>query len=317
MRLFGFGGGKNEESPEAKQRREASILNLQQGGLPLNAIDRLREQAGRQNTPQHLFTSDLSVNELAVIHQAGYEPLGQVMGSSIYHVGWQWTPNYNYGWSGSSGELQVLTQAYYEARHLAIGRLLQEATLLGATGIVGVRLERKEYEWGSSLLEFAAIGTAIREADIPPMPPGSVAPFVSDLSGEEFWMLRQAGYRPVGFVVGNCSYYCIPNWNTRNVTQGGIFGGGWQNQELPDYTQGVYNARSLAMQRMEHEARVVHAEGVVGADIEVDAEPIEVDLGNDQKRLDILYHFTAIGTAIAPYQGRWPVFSVLNTVSLK
>jgi len=31
----------------------------------------------------------------------------------------------------------------------------------------------------------------------------------------------------------------------------------------------------------------------------------------------MIYHFTAIGTAIAPYTGRWPVFSVMNTVSLK
>ena len=315
MRLFGLGGGK-DESPEARERREASVRNLEQGGLPLNAIDRLREQASRQGTPEHFFTSDLSVNELAVVRQAGYEPLGQVMGSSIYHVGWQWTPNYNYGWSGTSGELTVLTQAFYEARHLAIGRLQQEAALLGATGVVGVRLERKEYEWGSSLLEFIAIGTAIRETGVPAMPPGTVQPFVSDLSGEEFWMLRQAGFRPVGFVVGNCTYYCVPTWSTQNATRGGFFGGAWQNQELPDYTQGVYNARSLAMQRMEQEARTVDAVGIVGADIEVEAEPREVELGNDQKRLDMLYHFTAIGTAIAPYVGRWPIFTIQNTVSL-
>ena len=199
MRLFGLGG----ETPEEKairERREASQRSLEAGGLPLNAIDRLREQASRQNTPQHFFTSDLSVNELALIRQAGYAPLGQVMGSSVYHVGWQWMPN----WSGTSSELVVLTQAYYHARHLAIGRLQQEAALLGATGIVGVRLERKAYEWGASLLEFAAIGTAIREYDVP-APDGSRArgetpsvptlPFVSALSGEDFWMLRQAGSR--------------------------------------------------------------------------------------------------------------------------
>ncbi len=312
MRLFGFGGGNSgdREAERARQeRQEASRRSLEQGGLPLNAIDRLREQAARQGTPGHLFPGDLSVKELTLVHQAGYEPLGQVMGSSIYHVGWQWMPT----WSGSSGELEVLTQAFYQARHLALGRLQQEAALLGATGVVGVRLERKEYEWGAGMLEFAAIGTAIREADVPPANVSGVAPFVSDLSGKEFWMLRQTGYRPVGFAVGNCTYYQVPTWRTQNAMTGGFFGGAWQNQELTDFTQAVYNARALAMRRMEQEARAVGAEGIVGADIQVEMEPREIN----ENRTDMLYHFTAIGTAIAIYTGRWPAFSVLNTVSLK
>jgi uncharacterized protein YbjQ (UPF0145 family) len=315
MRLFGFGG--SQESEEAKQRREASQRSLEQGGLPLNAVDRLREQASRQGTAEHLFTSDLSVSELALVHQAGCDPLGQVMGSSIYHVGWQWTPanSGNWGWNSVSSEMTVLTEAYYNARHLALGRLQQEAALLGATGIVGVRLEHKEYDWGAGMLEFAALGTAIRETDAPPPDPNTL-PFVSDLSGEEFWTLRQAGFRPVGFALGNCTYYCVPGWNTRQATMGGFWGGAWQNQELTDYTQAVYNARALAMGRMEAEARRFGAEGIVGADVSVVVEPREVEV-NNARRLDLIYHFTAIGTAIAPYSGRWPLFAVQNTVSLR
>lgn len=314
MRLFGMGGGDAEDEA-TRQRREASAQSLAQGGLPLNAIDRLREQQSRQNTSGHIFTSDLSVNELTLTRQAGYVPLGQVMGSSVYHVGWQWMP-YS---SWTSGELTTLTQAFYQARHLALSRLYQEAALLGATGVVGVRVERNEYEWGADLIEFAAIGTAIREADLPPLNPSDPAakPFLSALSGQEFWMLRQTGFRPVGIVVGNCTYYQVPNWNTQVTTSGGWLGGGWNNQELPDYTQALYQARSLAMSRMEIEARQFEASGVIGAKIEVKAEPREVEVGNNQHRTDMLYHFTALGTAIAPYTGRWPVFQVLNTVSLK
>jgi uncharacterized protein YbjQ (UPF0145 family) len=317
MRLFGLGGSKDQESPERKARREASEQNLAQGGLPLDAIDRLRDQKARQGTPGHIFTSDLSVNELVLTHEAGYEPLGQVMGSSVYHIGWQYMPTgYYRSWGGGSAELDVLTQAFYHARHLALGRLQQEAALLGATGVVGVRLEHREYEWGADLLEFAAVGTAIREVDFKPgtTPP---VPFLSDLSGQDFWRLRQTGYRPVGLAVGNCTFYCVPNWSTQNATAGGFWGGGWQNQELWDYTQAVYTARSLAMGRMENEGRVFNAVGIVGADVEVKVEPREVEISENQKRLDMIYHFTAIGTAIAPYTGRWPVFSVLNTVSLK
>ena len=314
MRVFGLNIGGDGESEEARLRREASQRSLEQGGLPLNAIDRLREQAQRQGTPGHCFTSDLSVSELALIGQAGYVPLGQVMGSSMYHIGWQYMPT-GYNWSSSSGELAVLTEAFYQARHLALGRLQQEAALLNATGVVGVRLERKEYGWGKSMLEFAAIGTAIREKDVDPNP--NAQPFLSDLSGQEFWMLRQSGFRPVGIAVGNCTYYCVPNWRTRNATSGGLLGGSWQNQELRDFTQAVYEARSLAMGRMENEARAVHAVGIVGADVEVDVEPREVEVSNNNSRMDMIYHFTAIGTAIAPFAGRWPVFSVTNVVSLK
>ena len=65
MRLFGSnvgdGGG---ESDEARKRREASVRSLKKGGLPLNAVDRLQEQAKRQGTPGQVFTSNLSVNEM-------------------------------------------------------------------------------------------------------------------------------------------------------------------------------------------------------------------------------------------------------------
>jgi uncharacterized protein YbjQ (UPF0145 family) len=136
-------------------------------------------------------------------------------------------------------------------------------------------------------------------------------PFVSDLSGEEFWLLRQSGYRPVGFALGNCTYYQMATWRTQNAT---VYS--WQNQELVDFTQAVYNARSLAMGRMEQEARTVEGIGVVGADVEVQIEPREVGSDNN-RRIDMLFHYTATGTAIAPFVGRWPIFSVLNTVSLK
>lgn len=322
MRLFGLGG--TPEDPAARERREASQREIERGALPLNAVDRLREQAARQGTPQHLFTSDLSVNELLLTRQAGHEALGQVMGSSIYHVGWQYVGQ----WYGASGENTVLTQAFYHARHLALSRLQQEAALLAATGVIGVRLEHKEYSWGADLLEFMAIGTAIREVH-PQEGAGSLehplqigkatrpaAPFLSALSGQDYWLLRQGGYRPLGIVIGNCSYYQIPTWQTQQATTGGWFGGGaWQNMELADYTQGVYNARALAMSRMEDEARGLGATGVIGADVVAQVQPREMDV-NNQRRIDMLYHFTAIGTAIAAYTYARPPFAPANAVTL-
>ena len=47
-----------------------------------------------------LFTSDLSVNEFLLVREAGFRPLGLVLGSSIYHVGFQmgkWSQNQELG----------------------------------------------------------------------------------------------------------------------------------------------------------------------------------------------------------------------------
>jgi Putative heavy-metal-binding len=53
------------------------------------------------------------------------------------------------------------------ARSLALGRMQQEATLLRAHAVVDVRFERREFEWGTDLLEFQVMGTAVRLANAP------------------------------------------------------------------------------------------------------------------------------------------------------
>src|SRR5213596_3336090 len=123
--------------------------------LPAGAADRLKAMRGAGEHPA-FFSSDLSIDEFVLVEQAGFEALGLVMGSSIYHVGFQWQK-----WSVSQ-ELPVLTHAMFEARELAMTRMEEEADLLGADGVVGVRLEVNRHAWGESLAEFIAIGTAIR-----------------------------------------------------------------------------------------------------------------------------------------------------------
>ena len=59
-------------------------------------------------------------------------------------------------------ELQVLTQAMYSARELAMSRMRAEADHLGADGIVGCQLRMQMYAWGQDVLEFVATGTAVR-----------------------------------------------------------------------------------------------------------------------------------------------------------
>ena len=53
------------------------------------------------------------------------------------------------------------TQALYEARELAMGRMQTEADELQAEGIVGARIVERSHGWGSHVIEFFAIGTAV------------------------------------------------------------------------------------------------------------------------------------------------------------
>ena len=132
---------------------DQTSAELSAAGVPQDALQRLAElQPGK---PGSIFTSDLSVNEFLLVREAGFRPLGLVLGSSIYHVGLQ------FGRWGKNQELDVLSQAMYHARELAMGRMEAEADALGADGIVGVRLEVNHKEWGAHVAEFLAIGTAI------------------------------------------------------------------------------------------------------------------------------------------------------------
>lgn len=279
---------EQEQRLQQQQEAEASRRALESGGLPLKAQKRLREEqeAGRQ-----LFTSDLSVNEFLLARQQEYQPLSQVMGSSIYQVGWQYTRQYT--WNTRSSELNVLSQAHQQAALLALGRLEQEARLVGAHGVIGVRFTRRSYEWGSNLLEYTAIGTAIKL----PGKPLTGRPFLSDLSGQEFWTLLQAGYYPAGVVTGYCSYFVALGSRMTQQLQG--WWSGWSNQEIGPFTQGTYDARHLAMSRAYDMASKLQAQGIVGMHIENSRQVQEYETDNPQARyLDLYVHFAVLGTAI-------------------
>jgi uncharacterized protein YbjQ (UPF0145 family) len=218
-----------------------------------------------------------------LVREAGFRPLGLVLGSSIYHVGFQMGR-----WS-SNQELTTLSQAMYHARELAMTRMEAEADQLGADGIVGVRLEIEFKEFGSDLAEFIAVGTAV-SADEPQTPDGQSwrnnrdQPFTSDLSGQDFWTLIQAGYAPLGMVMGTCVYHVA---HQRFWQAMGNIG---QNVELPQFTEALYDARELAMSRMQAEAEQLAAEGIVGVQL--------LSLGH--RWGGHTTEFFAIGTAVRP-----------------
>jgi len=218
--------------------------------LPEGAGKRLAELEGG------LFTSDLSVNEFLLIKEVGFHPVGFVMGSSIYHTGIQTRK-----W-GQSQELTKLTEAMYNARELAMTRMEEEAAELGADGVVGVRLDVNYYEWGKDAAEFIAVGTAVKAESGVSHRNKLGKPFTSDLSGQDFWTLMQTGHIPQGLVMGTCVYHIAH----RGI--GATLGSAGQNVELPNFTQALYEARELAMTRMQDEANQLGVSGIVGVRLE-------------------------------------------------
>ena len=266
----------------------------QQGGdLPQHARERLTLMRG-DATHRGLFTSDLSVNEFLLAREAGFDALGLVMGSSIYHIGFKMA-NYN-----QNQEMTVLSQAMYYARNLAMTRMQEEANILGADGIIGVRLEVTRYEWGEALAEFMAVGTAIRSRSGQNYRNARGLPFTSDLSGQDFWTLLRAGYRPAGMVMGSCVYHVA------HQSLGQWFKQVGQNVEMTNFTQALYDARELAMERMQAEAMGVGAQGVVGMRVQ------EKSHGWGSHIIE----FFAVGTAIVPISDEHKVPAPTFTLSL-
>lgn len=246
--------------------------------LPPHALERLRGLRG-EGHPGGVFTSDFSVNEFLLVRKAGFEPVGLCVGSCIYHVGIQlaaWTRNQ---------EMEVLSQAMYRARELAMARMREEAQAMGADGVVGVRLTVKRLPWDDKVLEFVAIGTGIVHAGRHQgfRGPGG-QPFTSDLSGQDFWTLLHAGYRPLEMVMGSCVYHVAHRGMIKTMAQAG------QNVELTNFSQALYDAREIAMERMQHEAAAAGAEGVVGVDLHEGSHGWQPHV----------VEFFAVGTAVTP-----------------
>ncbi len=102
-----------------------------------------------------VFTSDLSINEFALLHGAGFEPLDLVMGVSVYHVGYQFTG------IRQQSELPVLTEATYRARWNAMARMQAEiarkpdAGLLWQKNFISGRITLLVQYWESGEKLFA------------------------------------------------------------------------------------------------------------------------------------------------------------------
>jgi uncharacterized protein YbjQ (UPF0145 family) len=255
--------------------------------------------------------SDLSVTEFLTLSRAGFLPRGLVIGVAVCDGGVEAPAMELVRERVQSGN------AMRAARRLAVARLRAQAQALGAEGVVGVRLSVEHHRWrnGHTVARLVAVGTAIvfDAAHAPPELRGAPSlhladgPFTSNLSGQEFVTLLQAGYRPIAIALGNCIYELL-RLPAASLAQIG-------NAEIVDFSMALMGARETAMQRLEEDLEAEHrgadaAEGVVGVRVEERIERAggegEPDSeGEPMLRMVLngmqfnLVEYTAVGTAIA------------------
>ena len=300
----------DEAAATAQQRQLASIASLERGGLPLAAQERIEElRAGRS-----AWTSDLSVSEMAAIQHAGFEPVGMVMGSSVYRIAAQWGYTTVYGMGGQATGGRVRTypcphgfysfagggvgsehragynweHRYYEAgitetRNLALRRILEETRGLNAHGVVGVRILRRHLEGVGNSLEFTCIGTAVRRRGGPKLR----SPFMSHLDGVAFSKLLHGGYVPVALVMGIGAMEIDPGCGTEWALRS------WSNSRIQQISDGIEEARMLGINHLEAEVATVDADGAVG--VETDLSTYE--LGGESMLVELFL----LGTAVRRY----------------
>jgi uncharacterized protein YbjQ (UPF0145 family) len=193
-------------------------------------------------------TSDLSIDEVLLLHAVGWEPVDLVCGASVASV-------YAYTWNWGVGEITDASDAHTRAVATAVERISDECRRVGGHGVVGVTVSFEIYPHH---IDAILVGTAVRPIE---KTREIVRYFVSDLSTRDFCLLHQAGWKPMGLAFG-ASFVHAPRRSAATALQQRT-----QNVELTNFTEALYAARESAMERMQSSALRVGATGVVAAQI--------------------------------------------------
>lgn len=107
-----------------------------------------------------ITTSDMTAEETWNVAKLGYAPLKLVLGTSVYSLGFV-------GGVKSAlknlvkGEINTMTQLIYGAREQSLKKLQEQAEAIGADDVLGIKTYI--YDLGDGLIEFLAIGTAVKK----------------------------------------------------------------------------------------------------------------------------------------------------------
>lgn len=201
-----------------------------------------------------MYVSGMSGNEIWCLGQKGFSAGELVVGNSVVSLGV--VGGLSAGVRGfAGGELANVTSLISQGRHLAIERMVKEATQHRATGVSSVVSELRTF---AGYLEFLSQGTAL-------VGEPAAQPFTTSASGMELYCHLDAGYRPLRFAMGNVAYA---------LGVGRSFTGSLRTMARGEVTEfsNMYNQiRHLALKRLRQEAFDAGANAVV--DVAVRLQP--------------------------------------------
>lgn len=288
-------------------------------GLPPAARLRTAE-AVRSGT----WSSALSTGAFTAIRSVGFEPVGQVMGSAVYHVGrsgrfWGYYDCLYLGagftmssapgpvaLSGNGAPAAGLVQVFEDARRTALGRLAAECSALGGDGVVAAELTLAPFPSQPNCLEFKVIGTAVRaRGDV-----RSPHPFTCHLDGQGFAKLVSAGWVPVELLVGMSIGVRHDDFGTRSQAMS------WSNTEVDAWSELVGDVRADARHQLELQGLRRGGDGVILAsgDLRIWQESCMRASRFGAEGEDHVAESTMIGTTIARFEAgarRAPTLAVM------
>jgi uncharacterized protein YbjQ (UPF0145 family) len=134
----------------------------------LHAPEPLRGAPSLRLSDGSPFVSDLTGPDFAALLRAGYRPITVAMGTCVYGL----DPREMRRYRLKDAEISAYTQAFFDARETAMGRLQHDLFSQwppghpdAPTGIVGMTVTESTYGGqmlqGPPIVEFTAVGTAI------------------------------------------------------------------------------------------------------------------------------------------------------------
>lgn len=285
---------ENSSLTEEPGDESRSISQLEAGRITPEAARRLRELGERG-----AFSSDLSVGDFALCHQLGLKPLSQVMGTSVYQIGYQ-APLW--GAEGEMSELTTISAAWNQARDRSFARLAQEAQSVGASAVVGVSVGSSVGDWaqtgGYGAVQYLVTGTAVSRSGAGDRPRDSDQRTVlTELSVADYAKLIAAGIEPVGIVAWTSVFFVSLSYIRAGQP---MFGGAaYQNFEYREVTECFYGARERVTAELGRQAQALGASGIVGVRIHHTTRPESLNMGPGAARQGVVASFSAIGTAVA------------------